>query len=772
MDTHTLELLEFDKVRALVAAQAACSLGKDAARRMEPSRDPGEIRDRQALTTEMAEALAVGPDAPVRRPARHPPAWSAGPRSAAMLDAEELAETVETLRAIGNLDRWLDRVGDEFPRLGGLKPGVGEFSGVANAIEACLDSRGKILDTASRKLSALRREIGQVEERIQETLRRMLRSTEIKRILRYPNFTMVGHHYVLPIAKEHRGEIQGSVHRTSASNETVFVEPQAIAEHSAQLSFLRAKEAKEIRRILRWLSAQVGQVADSLLGTPRDPRRARPDLRPGPLQPRLPDDARPTSTRRASSPSAGPGTRSSKPSSAASRQRRRDPAAGRRGRTASRRRRPPPPRRAADGRADRRPPRASSSRSLVVTGPNTGGKTVALKTVGLLAVMAQAGPAHPGAPGVATAGLRRRAGRHRRRAEPRAVALDLLVARPPGLGDPRARRPSSRSSCSTRWAPGPTPPRGRRSAGRSSTSSTAIGCRAIVTTHIGDLKTYAFTNPRAENAAVEFDLETLRPRYRLHIGDIGQSNALQIARRLNLPEHLVARAATYLERRRRGEHVPELEIVQKLRKDAEDARQSALAAQAEAERSREALNQRLADLQRQAENDARIAEARARLQPGDRVVVPRFGYDRPGRVVKLDPRKKTRRRRHRPDAVGRRHRRADPPDHPHARGRPRPTKAKAGAGRSRRSRLEDFAGRAVGRSRTRLPTCRPHPSGGRSRRDRPDAVTRPSASSGRATPSGGSGARGGTAGRRAARAGPRRRPRCRRSSRRRCRSRC
>ena len=95
----------------------------------------------------------------------------------------------------------------------------------------------------------------------------MLRSPELRRILRYPNFTMVGHHYVLPIAKEHRGEIQGSVHRTSASNETVFIEPQAIAEHSAQLSFLRAREAKEIRRILRWLSAQVGQVAESLLGS-------------------------------------------------------------------------------------------------------------------------------------------------------------------------------------------------------------------------------------------------------------------------------------------------------------------------------------------------------------------------------------------------------------------------------------------------------------------------------------------------------------------------
>ena len=84
---------------------------------------------------------------------------------------------------------------------------------------------------------------------------------------------------------------------------------------------------------------------------------------------------------------------------------------------------------------------------------------------------------------------------------------------------------------------------------------------------------------------------------------------------------------------------PEWSILQKLRKEAEDARAAALASQAEAERTREALNRRLADMQKQTENDSRIDDARAKLQPGDRVVVPKFGYDRPGRVVKLDPRK-------------------------------------------------------------------------------------------------------------------------------------
>src|SRR5215216_2163567 len=106
MDTHTLGLLEFDKIRALVAARAACSLGKEGARRMEPSRDPGEVRERQALTTEMTEALGAGLTPPfgglhdIRPQVRRA-------QVGATLTAEELAETVESLRAVGNLDRWL-----------------------------------------------------------------------------------------------------------------------------------------------------------------------------------------------------------------------------------------------------------------------------------------------------------------------------------------------------------------------------------------------------------------------------------------------------------------------------------------------------------------------------------------------------------------------------------------------------------------------------------------------------------------------------------------
>jgi DNA mismatch repair protein MutS2 len=276
---------------------------------------------------------------------------------------------------------------------------------------------------------------------------------------------------------------------------------------------------------------------------------------------------------------------------------------------------------------------------LVVTGPNTGGKTVALKTVGLLAVMAQSGLHVPAGDGSEFP-----------------VFDDVLT----DIGDEQSLEQSlstfsshvrriseilgkatSRSLVLLDEMGAGTDPADGAALGRAILDELdSIGCRSIVTTHIGDLKTYALSNPRAENAAVEFDDETLRPKFRLHIGDIGQSNALKIARHLHLPEHVVARAETYLSNRLSG-GVPEWEVLQKLRKEAEEARQEAMQAQLEAEKTREALARRLAELQNETQKADSIADARARIQPGDRVVVPRLGYDRPGRVVKLDPRKKT-----------------------------------------------------------------------------------------------------------------------------------
>jgi DNA mismatch repair protein MutS2 len=694
MDTHTLDLLEFQKIRVLVASRAACSLGKEAALRIEPLLDQAEIQNRLALRTEMVETIrsglspSLGGLHDIRPHVRRA-------RTGAMLEPEELAQTAETLRSIEFLDRWMIRVGEQFPRLGGLRQGVGEFSGVATAIEGCLDSRANVLDTASRRLSMLRHEIAQTEEKIQETLRRMLRSPEIKRVLRYPGFTMVAHHYVLPVIKDHRGEVQGSVQRSSASNETVYIEPTAISEQSAQLSYLRSREAKEIRRILRWLSAQVGMVADALLKTlsimaeidliqacarfSLDYQMTAPDIssegrlvlrearHPLLLAMARKDAGLPPSTAGRTDPAqvcvvrteasregastAGPEVGAmvgaEGPSMVGGES---APMAG--GESA-----PMPVDIAAlPPVSPAEPPRPKQREAvaavvpidvhlgvrfqiLIVTGPNTGGKTVALKTVGLLAAMAQSGLHVPAAEGS------------------QIPVFDAVLA---DIGDEQSleqslstfsshvRRISQILSRATERSlvlldelgAGTDPAEGAALGRAILDELDSIGCRSIVTTHIGDLKSYAITNPRAENAAVEFDVETLEPRYRLHIGDVGQSSALQIALRLNLAAHIVNRARAYLEQGRGAELPEERELLGRLRKDAEEARQAALRAQAEAERAREALEERLADLEQEARRDSDLADARARVQPGDRVVVPRLGYDRPGRIVRMDPRKK------------------------------------------------------------------------------------------------------------------------------------
>jgi DNA mismatch repair protein MutS2 len=159
-----------------------------------------------------------------------------------------------------------------------------------------------------------------------------------------------------------------------------------------------------------------------------------------------------------------------------------------------------------------------------------------------------------------------------------------------------------------------------------------IGCRAMVTTHLGDLKTYAFHNERAENAAVEFDAETLRPTYRLHIGQFGMSNALRIARRLKLPRDLLRRAHRYLRRKQR--RAPEMAQLQRLREEAEKARADALAARHQAQRQADELRQRTAELERQAKEAAALARWRKGLSANDRVHVPKFGKE--GRVVRVD----------------------------------------------------------------------------------------------------------------------------------------
>src|SRR5438874_333294 len=263
MDAHTLELLEFHKVRELLAGYAACSLGKELARQVEPSTDLEKIRADLALVTEMTEALGLGQSPPfgglhdVRLLARRA---SIG----AMLTAEQLLELAETLTCTGSMYRYRMRLSERFERLSTLLASVEDRGQVAKAIAGCIDSRGHVLDMASRELAQVRQQLAEIDERVQNQIKRLLRDPELRKILRYPNATVSGDHYVLPVAVNHRHKLQGVVHRTSSTGETVFIEPAGVASLSAERAVLKSQEERQIQRVLRRLSAEVGRVARPL----------------------------------------------------------------------------------------------------------------------------------------------------------------------------------------------------------------------------------------------------------------------------------------------------------------------------------------------------------------------------------------------------------------------------------------------------------------------------------------------------------------------------
>ena len=610
MDAHTFDLLEFGKVREIVSGYAASPLGRELARQVEPLLKLDDVRADIGLVSEMVLSLELEQPPPlgglhdVRLVVKRASIGT-------MLSAEQLLEVSETLHCTGAIYRYRMRLDERLNGLIVLLSGIEDLGPVAKTIGGCIDGRGHVLDIASRELAAVRQKLFELDEKVKSEIKRLLRDPELRKILSYPNATMNGDHYVLPVSVNHRQKVPGVVHRVSSTGETVFIEPASIANLGAERVNLKGEEDREVKRILRRLSAEVGRVAKPLIYAldviarldfitakarhSRDFAMAAAEVNAegrlwlrGARHPILEHLFRIEAK-------TAPEPRTVVP---------------------------------IDVRL------GVSFNLLIITGPNTGGKTVTLKTTGLLSMMALSGmhiPAGAGSTVPLFANIFADIGDEQSLEQ----SLSTFSSHVSRIATILSQADHKSLVLFDELGAGTDPTEGAALGRAILDELDILGVRAIVTTHLGDLKTYAFHNDRAENGAVEFSIETLRPTYRLQIGQFGMSNAIQIAKRLKLPEALLARATDYL-RETKGT-TDNLERLQQLREEAEHARVAALAAQHEAVQQKAVYERKVEQLVIDATEQSDLLKMRQTLVPNTIVRVSRF--DKTGRVVKVDAKK-------------------------------------------------------------------------------------------------------------------------------------
>lgn len=607
MDAHSLECLDFERVRELLAGCASTELGRARAATLKPAnradlvqrwlRQVDELRD----FASQHDLPPMGGVSDIREIVnRCAPPLRVG--------VEDLASVGRTLTSTHEIASYLKHLPESAAEILHIARRVGDFQSVATRIATVIDDRGEVRDSASPKLGRVRAEIADATARLGDVVGTLINDPQIRRLLQYQNHTFHGDRYVLPLRAEYRGRLQGIIHRTSDSGATIFVEPAGVVELNNRITNLRAEESEEIARLLWDLAHEVHVNADAILSTVDAlatldliAAKVRMARQFGMVCPDIVDEPR-LDVRRARHPVLLDMAR----------------------------------RRAEDGKSPENVVPISYRLGedfdlLIITGPNTGGKTVTLKTVGLLTLMVQAGMAVPVERG-STFGIFRNL--HIDIGDEQSMAQSLST-----FSAHLKRQLEMLSVASERCLV----LIDELGAGTDPEEGAAIGrailedllkrrCRCVVTTHIGALKAVPLMHERAENGCVEFDQATLRPTYDLVLGVPGLSNAINIAERLGMPQRLVSAARRFMSREGKALHaamegtVTAKRQAEQARTAAQDAEQAAQSALAEAEGAKRVLERQQVEFQNWVQ---RVVHLRA----GDPVRVRDF--DRDGRVVRV-----------------------------------------------------------------------------------------------------------------------------------------
>ncbi len=504
MNEKSLRLLEYDKILNALADFSEFSLGKSLCLSLKPIASLDEVAELQRETSEAREILKIYGPLPfggvedVRALAKRSGIGS-------VLSAGDLLAVRYLLRGARRIRQHILAAEGGYERIKRIAGRIWVSEELERLIDRCIGDEGEVLDSASDRLASIRNQKRTFENRIREKMESYIKSPSYMKYLQDPIITMRNDRYVIPVKNEYRSFIPGIIHDQSSSGATLFIEPLAVVEMNNKLKQLDREEKDEIDRILEYLSREVGAFSDEieadvvLLGRiDLIFARAAYSIKVGGVEPIL-NDSGEIDIKNARHPLL---TGKVVPIS---------PKLGR------------------------------EFRTLVITGPNTGGKTVTLKTVGLLTLMAQSGLHIPADEGSRISIFRN-------------VFSDI--------GDEQSieQNLSTFSSHMTNiieilkavderslvlldeLGAGTDPTEGASLAMAILEYIHAKGARTIATTHYSELKVFAYNTEGVENASVEFDVDTLQPTYRLLIGLPGRSNAFSISKRLGMPEEIIERA--------------------------------------------------------------------------------------------------------------------------------------------------------------------------------------------------------------------------------------
>ena len=503
-----LKTLEYDKIRAMVAERTQCCTGRELAEAMEPVFTNGEAASQMALTAE-AEKLLIRTG---RSPAEGFPDLRGCLKrvhAALYLSPGELLGVARCLKAIRLCKEALESA-EDCPLLGNLAQWLQAHRSIEEEIGRCIAGEEEISDGASPALLRIRRSMRIANDRVRERLGNMIRSATFQKYLQEPLVTIRNGRFVLPVKQEYRQNVPGLIHDQSGSGATLFIEPTAVVELGNEYKKLLGEEEEEIQRILSELTALCAPYSQDILeglGILGQVDLAFAKARLG----REMDAVQPEMDQQGFL-------------------------------------------RIIKGRHPLIPKEqvvpidvwlGEEFTTLIITGPNTGGKTVTLKTVGLFALMAQSGLFIP-----AQTGSR----------------LPVFQAVYGDIGDEQSIEQSLSTFSShmtniveilkqadagslvllDELGAGTDPVEGAALAMSILEELHSRGCRTVATTHYSEIKAFALTRAGMENASMEFDVDRLCPTYRLFIGIPGKSNAFEISKRLGMEERLIEKAREYL----------------------------------------------------------------------------------------------------------------------------------------------------------------------------------------------------------------------------------